>query len=83
MGVGEVIVGNIGTPQLMNFTIIGDAVNKVKRLQENAGRGQILISQETYHLLEDHIRAQRVDDLQLKGQSQLEPVYEVLEVWER
>ncbi|MEM7348757.1 MAG: response regulator, partial [Chloroflexota bacterium] len=51
VGVGETVVGNIGTPQMMNYTVIGDAVNKVKRLQENAAGGQILISQETYYLV--------------------------------
>ncbi len=78
VGIGEAVVGNIGTPELMNFTVIGDVVNKVKRLQENAQGGQILISLETYHLLHDRIQAQPVGNLHLKGQSQPEPVYEVL-----
>jgi class 3 adenylate cyclase/DNA-binding response OmpR family regulator len=82
VGIGEVVVGNIGTPQMMNFTVIGDSVNKVKRLQENARPGQILINRETYHLLHDRIKARHIDDIQLKGQSQPEPVYEVLELWE-
>jgi len=80
VGVGEVIVGNIGTPQMMNFTIIGDTVNKAKRLQESAGGGQILIGQETYQLVQHHIEARCVDHIQLKGQAQPEPVYEVLAV---
>lgn len=78
VGVGEVVVGNIGTHQLMNFTVIGDTVNKAKRLQENARGGQILISQETYFLLQHQIQAQRIGEIQLKGQSRPEPVYEVL-----
>lgn len=78
VGVGEVIVGNIGTPQMMNFTIIGDTVNKAKRLQECAEGGQILIGQETYRLVQPHIEARCVDQIQLKGQAQPEPVYEVL-----
>ncbi len=80
VGVGEAVVGNIGTAQMMNYTIIGDSVNKVKRLQENAKGGQILISQETYHLVQDYIEAQLVRSIQLKGQSKPEPVYEVLKV---
>ncbi len=78
VGLGEVIVGNIGTPQLMNFTIIGDAVNKAKRLQENAQAGQILIAQETYRLLTPQIQARYVAEIHLKGQTLPEPVYEVL-----
>lgn len=78
VGLGEVIVGNIGTPQMMNFTIIGDAVNKAKRLQENAEGGQILIAQETYELIKPHVQVQFVGEIHLKGQTQAEPLYEVL-----
>jgi class 3 adenylate cyclase/DNA-binding response OmpR family regulator len=80
VGIGEAIVGNIGTAQMMNYTAIGDSVNKVKRLQESAKGGQILINQEIYHLVLGHVEAQLVGNITLKGQSQPEPVYEVLEV---
>lgn len=80
VGVGEAVVGNIGTPEMMNFTAIGDAVNKVKRLQENALGGQILISQETYNFLYDRIRARCIGRLYLKGQNEPELVYEVLDI---
>lgn len=78
VGIGEVIVGNVGTAQMMNFTIIGDAVNKAKRLQENAEGGQILIGQETYRQVRYEVQASYVGKMQLKGQAQPEPVYELL-----
>lgn len=80
VGVGEAVVGNVGTAQLMNYTAIGDAVNKVKRLQENAKGGQILIGQETYNLVQAWVKAQAIGNLLLKGQSTAEPVYEVIDV---
>jgi len=80
VGIGDAVVGNIGTAQMMNYTIIGDSVNKVKRLQENAKGGQILINQETYHVAQNYIEAQSVGNIHLKGQSKPEPVYEVLNV---
>ena len=49
---GEALVGNIGTPQLMNYTAIGDAVNLAKRLEETSEPGQILLSAATHKLLE-------------------------------
>jgi adenylate cyclase len=82
VGIGEAVVGNIGTPQLMNYTVIGDSVNKVKRLQEQAKGGQILISQETCHLVQDCARVRSVGDMLLKGQSQPEPVYEVVALYD-
>ncbi len=49
---GDAVVGNIGTPDLMNYTAIGDAVNLAKRLEENSEADQILISTETNELLD-------------------------------
>lgn len=49
---GEAVVGNIGTEEMMNYTAIGDAVNLAKRLQESSGDGEILISSDTYELLD-------------------------------
>ncbi len=80
VGMGEAVVGNIGTPQMMNFTVMGDAVNKSKRLQENAKGGQILISAEVYNLVKDYIRGRSVGNILLKGQKKAELVYEVLAV---
>jgi class 3 adenylate cyclase len=80
VGVGEAVVGNVGTPQMMNYTIIGDAVNRVKRLQENAQGGQILINREAYYALQDRIEVRVLDNIHLKGQSRPEAVYQVLSV---
>jgi class 3 adenylate cyclase/DNA-binding response OmpR family regulator len=76
--VGEAVVGNIGTTRLMNYTAIGDSVNKAKRLQEQARGGQILITQETLMAIQQHIQVRPIGPLHLKGQAAQEPVYEVL-----
>jgi class 3 adenylate cyclase/CheY-like chemotaxis protein len=80
VGIGDVVVGNVGTAKMMNYTVIGDSVNKVKRLQEKAQGGQILISQVTYHLVQEYIEAQPIGEISLKGQPHPEIVYEVLNV---
>ncbi len=78
VGVGQAIVGNIGTPKMMNYTVIGDDVNKVKRLQENAKGGQILIAEDTYRLVSNQIEVKYLGYIHLKGQNAPEPVYEVV-----
>ena len=55
LGTGEVIFGNVGTKRVMNYTIIGDAVNVAQRLEKEALTGQILISDTTYQLVKDQV----------------------------
>jgi class 3 adenylate cyclase/DNA-binding response OmpR family regulator len=76
--VGEAVVGNIGTPRLMNYTVMGDSVNKAKRLQEHAYDGQILISQETLEVIQQHVEVRPMGLFHLKGQAAQEPVFEVV-----
>jgi class 3 adenylate cyclase len=41
---GDAIIGNIGSPHFMSYTIVGDAVNVAARLVEMARPGELLVS---------------------------------------
>lgn len=75
---GDAIVGNIGSEQFMDYTVIGNTPNIAKRLQENAQAGQILIDESTYLAAKDSISAREIPPLWLKGRSAAVSAYEVL-----
>ena len=67
--VGQAVVGNIGTVQQMNYTAIGDTVNLAKRLQENAQGGQIILSQDVYDTVKDHVIVEDLGPISVKGRT--------------
>lgn len=78
---GEMICGNIGSAGLrrLDYTVIGDVVNTAQRLQDNAGMGQILITEETYQKVKESFQCRRVGELILKNKAKPQIAYEVIE----
>jgi len=77
---GDAIVGNVGSEQLMDYTVIGNTPNIAKRLQERAHPGQILITESVYQTVEDFIVVRKIEPLHLKGISEPVRAYEILDV---
>jgi len=75
---GEAVVGNIGTPQLMNYTAIGDAMNLAQRLQEMAGRNEILIGPQTLEQVRDQVLVEALGPCPVRGRSEPIIPYRVL-----
>jgi len=69
---GEIVVGYMGSSKTMNYTVVGDGVNRSSRLCSAAGGGEILISNTTFGMAGEGIHAVQKAPLNLKGFS--EPV---------
>ncbi|HEY4691708.1 MAG TPA: response regulator [Anaerolineae bacterium] len=78
---GEAVVGNIGTPQLMNFTAVGESVNLAKQIEEVTGPGQIAISRSAVDQIGvDHLVLKPMPSMTVKGRKEPAELFELLEV---
>lgn len=77
---GEMIVGNIGSVQRLDYTIIGSNVNIAARLEnKNKEYGtSILISDQTMRIVKDYFETRFVDAPFLKGLSKPIPIFELI-----
>ncbi len=68
---GPAVVGNIGAPQRMDYTAIGDTVNTSARLEANAPGGKIYISRSVADALGDRAKTTSLGGtIKLKGKAE-------------
>ena len=71
-------VGNFGSDERMDYTIIGKQVNLANRLQAAAQPGEILIGQETWLLVRDVFLCVAKEPVQVKGFERAIQTYAVI-----
>ncbi len=75
---GYVTVGNFGSQHQLDYTIIGSPVNLAARLESNAPIGSVLISKETWSLVNENFNFLARGKMDVKGVSQAVEAFEVL-----
>jgi len=74
---GKAFLGNIGSPERMEFTVIGDMVNVAARLSGLAKPGQILVSKWTFeHIDQEALQYMELPPCVVKGKSETVEVFE-------
>jgi adenylate cyclase len=76
---GEVVVGNIGTKERMDYTAIGDVVNTAQRVESAALAGQVLITKSALSRVEGKIAIRALEPVHVKGKALSVAIYEVLQ----
>ena len=75
---GYCTVGNFGSDDRMDYTMIGGTVNLASRLEHEAPAGGVLLSFETYALVKDKVRCEERGQVQVKGLPQPVTTYAVV-----
>ena len=75
---GFCTVGNFGSDDRVDYTIIGNEVNLAARLQSHADLGGILLAHETYSLVKDEVLTEETGTITVKGFSRPVKTYRVV-----
>lgn len=77
---GEVIVGNFGSSERLNYTAIGDVVNTANRLEGiNKVYGtHIIVSETIYQIIHAQFILRKLDCISVKGKTKAGFIYELI-----
>ncbi len=79
---GYCTVGNFGSEDRMDYTIIGREVNLASRLESTADVGGILLSSATYALVQDSVMAEQAQSITVKGFPRPITTYRVVGIYD-
>jgi class 3 adenylate cyclase len=75
---GTAIVGNVGSENRMDYTVVGGSVNVATRLEQIAKGGEIFIGEQTYRQTQDHFHIQKKGKPLIKNKTEPVICYKVL-----
>ncbi len=80
---GYCTVGNFGSEDRMDYTIVGGAVNVASRLEASATPGDILVSYETFAHVNDRVYCEERGEIEVKGIAYPLATYQVIDTYDK
>jgi adenylate cyclase len=74
---GVVVSGNIGSRDMMDYTVIGDTVNLGARLCSAAGPGEILVSSSVWKETQKYYSYKKLEPIKVKGKKNKVSIYRI------